>query len=40
LFDRGDGNSLQLDAGMEFRVDFTPDLAEKLSRWLVTGQRE
>ncbi len=37
LFDRGDGNSLRLDAGTEFRVDFTPDLAEKLSRWLVTG---
>jgi DNA polymerase-3 subunit alpha len=36
LFDRGDGNSLRLDAGTEFRVDFTPDLAEKLSRWLVT----
>src|SRR5580765_454831 len=37
LFDRGDGNSLRLDAGTEFRVDFTPDLAEKLARWLVTG---
>ncbi len=40
LFDRGNGNSLRLDAGTEFRVDFTPDLAEKLSRWLVTGQRQ
>src|SRR4051812_26694653 len=40
LFDRGDGNSLRLDAGMEFRVDFTPGLAEKLSRWLVTGQHQ
>jgi len=38
LFDRDNGNSLQLDAGTEFRVDLTPDLAEKLSRWLVTGQ--
>jgi DNA polymerase III subunit alpha len=38
LFDRGDGNSLRLDAGTEFKVDLTPDLAEKLSRWLVTGQ--
>jgi len=38
LFDRGDGNSLRLDAGTEFRVDLTPDLAEKLSRWLVIGQ--
>lgn len=34
LFDRGNGNSLQLDAGSEFRVNLTPDLAEKLSRWL------
>jgi DNA polymerase-3 subunit alpha len=36
LFDRGNGNSLRLDAGAEFRVDLTPDLSEKLSRWLVT----
>jgi hypothetical protein len=35
LFDRGNGNSLQLDAGSEFRVDLTPDLQERLSRWLV-----
>jgi DNA polymerase-3 subunit alpha len=35
LFDRGNGNSLRLDAGMEFRVDLTPDLQEKLSHWLV-----
>jgi DNA polymerase-3 subunit alpha len=40
LFDRGDGNSLRLDAGAEFRVDLTPDLAERLSRWLVTGQHQ
>jgi DNA polymerase-3 subunit alpha len=39
VFDRGNGNSLRLDAGVEFGVDLTPDLAEKLSRWLVTGQR-
>jgi DNA polymerase-3 subunit alpha len=39
LFDRGKGNSLRLDAGTEFRVDFTPDLAEKLCRWLVTEQQ-
>jgi DNA polymerase III subunit alpha len=38
LFDRDNGNSLRLDAGTEFRVDFTPDLAGKLSRWLVTEQ--
>jgi DNA polymerase-3 subunit alpha len=36
LFDRGNGNSLRLDAGAEFRVDLTPDLSEKLSPWLVT----
>ena len=40
LFDRGDGNSLRLDAGAEFRVDLTPDLTEKLSRWLVTQQHQ
>src|SRR5881398_3297238 len=40
LFDRGDRNSLRLDAGTEFRVDLTPDLAEQLSRWLVTGQHQ
>jgi hypothetical protein len=40
LFDRGNDNSLRLDAGTEFRVDFTPDLAEKLSRWLVTEQHQ
>jgi hypothetical protein len=40
LFDRDNGNSLRLDAGTEFRVDLTPDLAEKLSRWLVTGQHQ
>jgi hypothetical protein len=39
LFDRGNGNPLRLDAGSEFRVNLTPDLAEKLSRWLVTEQR-
>jgi DNA polymerase III subunit alpha len=35
LFERGNGNSLRLQAGMDFRVDLTPDLREKLSRWLV-----
>src|SRR6266487_2500499 len=40
LFDRDNGNSLRLDAGTEFRVDLTPDLAEKLSRWLVTQQHQ
>jgi DNA polymerase-3 subunit alpha len=40
LFDRGNGNSLRMDAGAEFRVDLTPDLEEKLSRWLVIEQRQ
>jgi DNA polymerase-3 subunit alpha len=39
LFDRGNGNPLRLDAGSEFRVDLTPDLAVKLSRWLVTESK-
>jgi DNA polymerase-3 subunit alpha len=38
LFDRGNGNSLRMYAGAEFRVNLTPDLEEKLSRWLVIGQ--
>ena len=40
LFDRGNGNSLRLDAGMEFRVDLTPDLQEKLSHWLVPSNAQ
>ena len=40
LFDRDNGNSLRFDAGAEFRVDLTPDLKEKLSRWLVTEERQ
>jgi DNA polymerase III subunit alpha len=40
LFDRGNGNPLRLDAGAEFRVNLTPDLADKLSRWLVTDQHQ
>ena len=39
LFDRANGNSLRLDAGMDFRVNLTPDVEEKLSRWLVTAKR-
>jgi DNA polymerase-3 subunit alpha len=35
LFERANGNSLRLNAGAEFRVSLTPDLEEKLSRWLV-----
>lgn len=40
LFDRDNGNSLRFDAGAEFHVDVTPDLEEKLSRWLVTEKRQ
>jgi DNA polymerase-3 subunit alpha len=39
LFDRASGNSLRLDAGTDLRVNLTPDVEEKLSRWLVTGKR-
>ncbi len=39
LFDRANGNWLRLDAGTDFRVNLTPDVEEKLSRWLVTGKR-
>jgi DNA polymerase-3 subunit alpha len=35
LFDRTNGNSFRLDAGMDFRVSLTPALEQKLSRWLV-----
>ncbi len=35
LFDRANGSSLRLDASADFRVNLTPDLEEKLSRWLV-----
>ena len=38
LFDRANGDSLRLDAGMEFRVNLTRDLEAKLSRWLVTAK--
>jgi DNA polymerase III, alpha subunit len=38
LFDRANGNALRLDAGAEFSVNFTRDLEEKLSRWLVTAK--
>ena len=34
LFERANGNSLRLDASADFRVNLTPDLEEKLSRWL------
>src|SRR5436189_259465 len=37
LFDRADDDPLRLNAGADFCVDLTPDLKEKLSRWLVTA---
>src|SRR4029078_5601713 len=40
LFDRGNGNPLQLDAGTEFRVDFTPDLENKLALWFLTEHQQ
>jgi DNA polymerase III subunit alpha len=36
LFDRANGSPLRMDAGVEFHVDLTRDLEQKLSRWLVT----
>jgi DNA polymerase III subunit alpha len=39
LFDRANGNSLRLDAGVDFRVNLTPHLKEKLSRWLVRAKQ-
>jgi hypothetical protein len=39
LFDRANGNSFRLDAGTDFHVNLTPDVEEKLSRWLVTVKR-
>jgi DNA polymerase-3 subunit alpha len=40
LFDRGNGNLLRMDADAEFRINLTPDLEKKLSRWLVIEQRQ
>jgi DNA polymerase-3 subunit alpha len=38
LFDRGNGSAVRLHAGTELRVDFTPALEQKLSRWLVKAK--
>jgi DNA polymerase-3 subunit alpha len=38
LFNRASGNPLRLDAGAEFNVKLTPEIEEKLSRWLVIAQ--
>ncbi len=38
LFERGNGNFLRMEVGTEFAVNLTPDLREKLSRWLVNEQ--
>lgn len=34
LFERTDGGVLQLDAGADLRVQLTPELQERLARWL------
>jgi DNA polymerase-3 subunit alpha len=34
LFERPDGGVLRLDAGADLRVELTPELKQKLSRWL------
>jgi len=39
LFDRANANPVRLDAGVEFQVNLTRDLEEKLSRWLVTARQ-
>jgi DNA polymerase-3 subunit alpha len=38
LFNRANGNLLRLDAGAEFNINLTPEVEEKLSRWLVIAQ--
>jgi DNA polymerase-3 subunit alpha len=38
LFDRANGRPLRMDAGPDLNVNLTPDLAEKLSPWLVTAK--
>ena len=40
LFDRANGDSLRVEAGIEFRVDLTRDLEQKLSRWLITRKSD
>ncbi|MEP7015507.1 MAG: DNA polymerase III subunit alpha [Verrucomicrobiota bacterium] len=39
-FDRGNGNSLRLDAGAEFHVNLTRDLEDRLARWLIATKSE
>ncbi len=34
LFERADGGVLRLDAGSDLRVELTPDLQQRLARWL------
>ena len=36
LFQRSDGEVLRLDAGADLQVDLTPELRQKLARWLKT----
>jgi DNA polymerase-3 subunit alpha len=39
LFNRGDGSSLRLDAGVELRINLTHELEAKLSPWLVAAKQ-
>ncbi|MDQ6913374.1 MAG: hypothetical protein M3128_10935, partial [Verrucomicrobiota bacterium] len=34
LFERADGGVLRLDAGSDLRVELTPELQQRLARWL------
>ena len=34
MFTRADGGVLRLDAGAELKVNLTPELQERLARWL------
>jgi hypothetical protein len=38
MFCRADGELLQMEAGINLRVEMTPTLREKLAPWLQTGE--
>ena len=40
LFDRAQGDPFRLDAGVQFRVELTREMEEKLARWLVKTKSE
>ena len=40
MFSRADGELLQMEAGINLRVEMTPALREKLAPWLQTGEME